>query len=92
MTAICATARPAEPRRDPLTCPHLVRTTYEVKGGEVVCGLKGETFTNCHASIAGERPRCVWEPLDNTPEAVERRKAWMLENEVESQDAHEPTH
>ena len=25
-----------EPRRDPLTCPHLVRTTYEVKGGEVV--------------------------------------------------------
>ena len=24
-----------EPRRDPLTCPHIIRTAYEVKGGEV---------------------------------------------------------
>ncbi len=67
-----------EGRRDPFTCPHLVRTAYEVKKGEVLCGMSGtETYTNCHASIAGDEPKCVHEPIDNSAEAMERRRAFL---------------
>lgn len=67
-------------RRDPLACPHVVRAVPEVN--RVVCGLGGrEVYTNCHAQVAGEPPRCVHEPCDNSPEAVQRRLAWIAERE-----------
>lgn len=70
--------RELESKRDPLTCPYLIRTVYEVKEGEVLCGMnRTATYTNCHASIAGESPKCVWEPIDNSPEAIARRKAFL---------------
>lgn len=67
-----------ESKRNPFMCPHLIRTAYEIKEGEVVCGMNGtETYTNCHASIAGDTPKCVHEPLDNSPEAIERRRVFL---------------
>lgn len=61
-------------KRDPLTCCHVIRT---LDGGKVLCDINGETYTNCHQSIAGEPPHCVWEPIDNSPDAIARRKAWI---------------
>lgn len=67
-------------KRDPFTCPHIIRTTYDVKAGLVLCGIDGKhTYVNCHESVAGEPPRCTWEPLDNTPETVARRLEWLQE-------------
>ena len=67
-----------EIKRDPFTCPHLIRTAYEVKEGEVICGMNGTaTYTNCHASIAGDKPKCVHEHIDNSPEAKARRRAFL---------------
>lgn len=64
-------------RRDPLTCEHVLRVT-DFKPARVVCGLNGgEVYTNCQQSICGEEPRCVYEPADNSPEAMERRREWM---------------
>ena len=34
-------------------------------------------YTNCNRSVAGDPPRCVYEPLDNSDEAVARRMRWM---------------
>ena len=72
-----------EAKRDPFTCPYLIRTAYEIKEGEVLCGMNGgETYTNCHASLAGDEPKCVHEPIDNSPEVVARRRAYaQKENE-----------
>lgn len=66
-----------ETKRDPFTCPHMIRTAYDIKNGEVLCGLNGEVYTNCHASVSGDPPKCAYEPLNNSQESIERRKAWM---------------
>lgn len=76
-------------RRDPLTCVHAVGETW---GGRVLCNLRGykaknadesdqkTVATNCRTSLAGEPPRCVYEPCDNSPETMARRRAWMKEH------------
>lgn len=67
-------------RRDPFTCGHVLRVT-DFKPARVVCGLTGgEVYTNCRASVCGERPRCVYEKPDNSPAAMERRRAWIKAN------------
>ena len=59
-------------RRDPLTCPHVLRET-DFKPARTVCGLNGgEVYTNCR-----EVSRCVFEPPDNSPDAMARRRAEM---------------
>lgn len=71
-----------ETKRDPFSCPYLIRTAYGIREGEVLCGYGGrETYTNCHASVAGDPPNCVYEAPDNSPEAVARRKAWLQREE-----------
>ena len=71
-------------KRDPFMCQHLIRTAYEIKAGEVLCGLGGgEVFTNCHESLAGEPPKCVHEPPDNSQEALARRKEFFRKEENE---------
>lgn len=69
-------------RRNPFACPHLIRTVYSVRQGLVLCGKKDTaTYANCHESICGELPHCVWEPFDNSAEAVARRLAFMRKEE-----------
>lgn len=60
-------------QRNPIECPHVVKV---LKDNHVLCNLRGETYTNCHTSLAGEPPHCCFEPCDNSIEARERRKAW----------------
>lgn len=63
--------------RDPFTCEHALR----VSGRYTVCDKSGgEVYTNCRASVCGERPRCVYEKPDNSPAAMERRRAWIKAN------------
>lgn len=73
-------------RRDPFACEHVLRTTG-FKPARTVCGLHGgEVYTNCRQSICGEEPRCVYEPADNSPEAMARRREWMkMEGDDEGQ-------
>ena len=80
-------------RRDPFTCPHAVGIGW---GGRVMCDLRGykahesgeidakTVYTNCRHSIAGDKPKCVYEPCDNSPEAMARRREWMKENDTKS--------
>lgn len=61
--------------RDPLTCRY---GTYEGSVNRIKCTYNGMVVrTNCHKSICGEPPRCVYEPIDNSPETVKRRLRWM---------------
>lgn len=66
--------------RDPLTCAHNIGELC----GRVMCDLRagesGFVCTNCNVSIAGEPPHCVYEPLDNSPATVARRKRWREQN------------
>ena len=60
---------------DPMTCPH---ATDKREGPHILCDLKDTpTWVNCQTSICGERPRCCYEEPDNSPEAVERRLAFL---------------
>ena len=68
-------------QRNPLTCPHAVGEAW---GGRVRCDLRGDVITNCQTSLAGEPPHCVYEPCDNSPETMARRRAWIEEHETES--------
>lgn len=63
--------------RDPFACEHALRESWRY----TVCGLHGEVYTNCRISVCGERPRCVYEPPDNSPGAMARRREWMREHE-----------
>lgn len=40
----------------------------------------GRVLVNCRRSVAGDPPKCVYEPIDNSPEAVERRRRWIAEH------------
>lgn len=60
-------------RVDPTTCQY--REPYSIDGVSV-CRAH-DVFVRCTKSICGEPPRCTFEPLDNSPEAVSRRVEWM---------------
>lgn len=38
-------------------------------------------YVACHRPFFGDPPQCAFEPLDNSPEAMARRKAWAIEHE-----------
>ena len=65
-------------KRNPLECPHV---EYAMANGHVYCNLRGGVITNCQESVAGEPPYCVYEPCDNSKEAMARRKAWLEEHD-----------
>lgn len=63
---------------DPSSCPHAVGEL----AGYVVCDRGvSRTFVRCNEGVCGEPPMCAWEEPDNSPEAMERRLAWMREHE-----------
>lgn len=57
-------------RRDPYTCAHCVRTLASPP--RVLCSLRGEVWTNCQ-----QVRRCAYEPVDNSPATMARRREWM---------------
>lgn len=61
---------------DPFTCEFYAGTflTHDV------CTKEGSVLVNCHRSVAGDPPHCVYEPIDNSPEAMERRRKWIAEH------------
>ncbi len=61
---------------DPFTCEFYAGTflTHDV------CMKEGRVLVNCHRSVAGDPPHCVYEPIDNSPEAMERRRKWIAEH------------
>ena len=61
-------------RTDPPTCQHRVPTGLD---GISQCAAHDMTFVDCMKSVCGEPPKCCYEPLDNSAEAVERRLEWM---------------
>lgn len=64
-------------KRNPLECPHVMKVLQD---GHVYCNLHGEVYTNCQTSVAGDPPHCVYEPHDNSKEAMARRKEWLRAN------------
>lgn len=66
------------PLTDPLACSHVGKS---LDGRLVWCG-RGEFWTRCQESVAGEPPRCAFDGCDNSPEAMERRKEWYVDNVV----------
>lgn len=62
---------------DPVTCAHRRDTSLD---GISRCMAHEGTYVRCTESICGERPRCCYEPIDNSSEAVERRLDWMRRN------------
>ena len=68
-------------KRNPLACSHV---EYVMSDGHAYCNLRGGVFTNCQTSLAGEPPHCVYEPCDNSPETMARRRAWIEKHETES--------
>lgn len=40
------------------------------------------TYVACHRSFFGDPPRCAYAPIDNSPEAMARRKAWCQQHET----------
>lgn len=61
------------PRTDPTTCEYRRPTTL---AGIDRCAAHEGTYVKCSQSLFGEPPRCSFEPLDNSPEAVARRVRW----------------
>lgn len=59
---------------DPLTCPYRSVTSLD---GIERCSAHGGAFVRCSQALYGEPPRCSFEPLDNSPEAVARRREWL---------------
>ncbi len=45
-----------------------------------ICTKNGRVLVNCRKSVAGDPPKCVYEPIDNSPEAVKRRRKWIAEH------------
>jgi len=73
-------------KRDPFNCEYTVAVRQD---GRVLCYLHGTdeygdmskcVITNCRDSVAGDPPRCVYEPHDNSPEAMARRRKWFEEH------------
>ena len=55
-----------------------LRGVYVEDVDEMLCAKSGTPiYVNCNRSIAGDPPRCACEPLDNSEEAVARRREWM---------------
>ena len=40
------------------------------------------TYVSCHRSFFGDPPQCFYAPIDNSPEAMARRRAWCQEHET----------
>lgn len=58
---------------DPNECPH---AGGGILAGKTWCALH-EAWTECQEGHWGEPPRCAWDEPDNSPEAVERRRAYL---------------
>lgn len=61
---------------DPFTCPFYAGRSLN----DDVCIKNGRVLVNCRRSVAGDPPKCVYEPIDNSAEAVERRRKWIAEH------------
>lgn len=49
----------------------------------VRCTFTGRpVYVACHRPYFGDPPQCVHQPIDNSPEAMARRKTWAIEHEV----------
>lgn len=60
---------------DPHDCPH---RTGKRAGDHHECTYSGRPiWVNCTTSVCGEPPICRFAPLDNSPEAAERRLEWL---------------
>ena len=70
-------------RADPLTCPHRVPTGLD---GISQCAAHDMTYVGCMKSVCGEPPRCSYEPIDNSAEAVKRRLEWMRRHERKGEE------
>ena len=66
-----------EPDTDPLTCEH---AGLDAGVPNRVWCQRGEFWTNCRESVAGDPPHCAFDPFDNSPEACARRVAWFKEH------------
>ena len=63
---------------DPHDCPHMAGESVD---DHRVCTYSGSrVWVNCTASLCGEPPRCSYAPIDNSPEAMERRVQWLRAN------------
>ena len=66
---------------DPLTCQH---RQYVESIDRTICRKDGRiTYTTCHRGLCGEKPHCVWDEPDNSPEAMARRLEWMRTHKEE---------
>lgn len=61
---------------DPFTCEFYAGKSLD----NDICMKNGRVLVNCRRSVAGDPPKCVYEPIDNSPEAVERRRRWIAEH------------
>ena len=68
---------------DPLTCQHRIPTGLS---GISQCAAHDMTFVDCMKSVCGEPPKCCYEPLDNSAEAVARRLEWMKSHERKGEE------
>ena len=64
------------PRVNPTTCEYRKPTTLD---GIDRCMAHEGTYVKCSQPLFGEPPRCSFETLDNSPEAVARRVRWREE-------------
>lgn len=62
---------------DPLTC--IFASPTDRVDNHVYC-VEHDCFVDCQRSHWGEPPRCAYEEPDNSPEAMARRVAWMMEH------------
>lgn len=60
-------------RIDPLACIFARGGQLE---GKTWCA-QHETWTECQVGHWGEPPMCAWDEPDNSPEACERRRAFL---------------
>ena len=70
-------------RADPPTCPHRMPTGLD---GISQCAAHDMTYVGCMKSVCGEPPRCSYEPIDNSAEAVARRLEWMRRHERKGEE------
>jgi hypothetical protein len=55
--------------------------TYSESVDRMRCTKSGAlVYTDCHKGIAGDPPKCAYEEIDNSDEAVARRLEWMEGN------------
>lgn len=60
-------------RTDPLACIFASPTRF---GSHLVCAMHG-TWVECQTPHWGEPPTCAYDEPDNSPAAMERRRAYF---------------